>query len=81
MGALLLEGFDLHFWIKRIVTIFGQDLLDAAGCLTFGKSRKNVVRRGNQSVPVQVRESGSARQQAPRVGVLKAMCAVAMRGR
>jgi hypothetical protein len=39
---------DFHSLIKRIVTIFGHYLLDAAGCLTFGKYRKDVIGRGNR---------------------------------
>jgi hypothetical protein len=35
------------------VTIFGHDLLDLAGCLTFGKFRKKVIGRENQIATVQ----------------------------
>jgi hypothetical protein len=46
---------DFHFLIKRIVTIFGHGHLDAAGCLTFGKFRENVIGRGNLTAALPAR--------------------------
>jgi hypothetical protein len=40
------------------VTIFGHDLLDVAGCFTFGKFREDVMGLGNWIAPVQ---AGSGR--------------------
>jgi hypothetical protein len=37
------------------VTIFGHGLLDAAGCLTFGKFRENVIGRGNLTAALPAR--------------------------